>query len=294
MSKILVTGGSGFIGSELCKQLTSKGYQIAILSRKKKSIPIKQFIWDIDRAWIDPKAIEFADAIIHLAGENISSKRWTKKQKRIILESRTRSTELLYSAIKTSSSKPKLIISASAVGYYGNRTSEEIFTEDYPRGTDFLSKTVYKWENSMSSFEEFNIRTVIFRMGAVMSPNGGALKKMLLPVKFGVATPVGSGNQYIPWISLNDLSGLFLFAIENEKLKGIFNAVNPLHLTNRELMAQIASIKHKPFIPIGVPPIILKLIYGKMSSVFLQGSRVSSTRIIKSGFSFSDGIRDVF
>lgn len=294
INNILVTGGSGFVGSELCKQLTLKGYQVAILTRKKKSISIMQYIWDIDSDWIDPKAIDFADAIIHLAGENISSKRWTEKQKIKILDSRLRSTELLYSAIANSSIKPKLIISASAVGYYGNSTSEEIFTEESLQGIDFLAKTVAKWENSMSSFKELKIRTVIFRMGVVISPKGGALKKMLIPVKFGLVNPVGSGNQYMPWISLNDLIRIFIFAIENENTNGLFNAVNPLHLTNRDLMTQIASIKNKAFIPIGVPSIILKLLFGKMSSVILQGSRVSSSKITKSGFSFSDGIRDVF
>lgn len=294
IKNVLITGGNGFVGSEIMKLLILNGYHVAILSRRKKNTSIKHYLWNIDQGWIDPEAIKFADAIIHLAGENISSKRWTKKQKRKILESRTHSTELLYGAVKTSSSKPRLIISASAVGYYGTYTSEKIFSENLHQGTDFLAKTVGEWEKSVSAFKDLNMRIVIFRKGVVMSPKGGALKKMLLPLKFGFATPVGKGKQYVPWVSLNDLIRLFLFTIENEEIEGVYNVVSPVHITNKELMLQIADIKNKLFIPFGVPALILKLIYGKMSSVILQGSRVSSEKITKTGFNFSDGIIDVF
>ncbi|NQW37505.1 MAG: TIGR01777 family protein [Flavobacteriales bacterium] len=293
-SNILITGGSGFVGAEVACQLVLNGYQVAILSRQDKPSGIKRFIWDIEKSWVDPDAILFADVIIHLAGENISSKRWTKKQKQVILESRKHTTEILYNAIKISKSRPELIISASAVGYYGTQKSDVIFTETSQQGAGFLAETVAKWEQSVALFQELNIRTVIFRMGVVMSPEGGALIKMLLPLKLGFATPVGNGNQYVPWISLNNLSRLFLFSIETKTINGIFNAVSPIHFTNKSLMQEIAKIKAKPFFNIGVPALLLKFIYGEMSEVILQGNRISSDKIIGYGFEFSDDLNNVF
>lgn len=292
--KILVTGGSGFIGSEICNQLIAKGYEVAILTRNKKTISINQYVWDIDNGIIDPAAIKFADAIIHLAGENISSKRWTEKQKKKILESRLKSTKLIYKYVKNASVKPKLIISASAIGYYGNKTTEKIYSEESPNGTDFLAKTVFNWEESMSLFTELKIRTIILRLGVVFSIKGGALKKILLPVKFGFVNPIGSGNQYIPWVSLNDIANLFLFLIANKNIKGVYNAVHPEQINNKELMQKIAIIKNKPFIPIGVPPFLLKLVYGEMANTILHGSHVSSSKITNTGFIFNDQISDLF
>ncbi|HHB79581.1 MAG TPA: TIGR01777 family protein [Saprospiraceae bacterium] len=292
---VLITGGTGFIGKELAQYLIANGHQVAILTRRKKEIPFKQYLWDIEKGEIDPEAIEFSTAIIHLAGENISARRWSKMQKRKIVRSRIQSTILLYKSIASAKKKPSVIISASAVGYYGAVTGDDIFTEESPQGQDFLAETVGKWEKEMLRFSsDLGIRTAILRLGVVFSPNDGALKKMLLPLKFGFAAPIGKGRNYIPWISIHDLMRLFVFALENKSVSGIYNATSPTHFTNRELMKEIAQIKHKFFIPFGVPAFLLKLVFGEMSCVILEGSRVSSKKIRQSGFSFDDELADIF
>jgi uncharacterized protein (TIGR01777 family) len=292
--KVLITGGTGFIGRNLAQYLTDNGHQVAILTRHKKDIPFKQYLWDVEKGNIDSEAIEFSSVIIHLAGENISARRWSKKQKRKIVNSRIESTKLLYKAISSAKDKPSIVISASAVGYYGTYTSDDIFTEQSPQGQDFLADTVGKWENEALRFaSDLGIRTVILRLGVVFSSQEGALKKMMLPLKFGFASPVGKGNQYVPWISLHELIRLFRFAIENPSLQGLYNAVSPLQITNKDLMRQLATCKKKIFIPMGLPAIIFKLLYGEMASVVLQGSRVSSEKIRKAGFKFTEEIADV-
>ncbi|HHH52850.1 MAG TPA: TIGR01777 family protein [Bacteroidetes bacterium] len=293
--KVLITGGTGFIGRNLAQYLTDNGHQVAILTRHKKDIPFKQYLWDIEKGNIDSEAIEFSSVIIHLAGENISARRWSKKQKRKIVNSRIESTKLLYKAISSAKDKPSIVISASAVGYYGTYTSDDIFTEQSPQGQDFLADTVGKWENEALRFaSDLGIRTVILRLGVVFSSQEGALKKMMLPLKFGFSATIGPGKNYIPWISLKDLMRLFLFALENKKVSGTYNATSPIHITSRHLMKEIALIKHRPFIPLGVPTIILKMVYGEMASVILKGSRVSSEKIKQLGFSFFDKITDIF
>lgn len=285
MKNVLITGGTGLIGRTLKRKLSDENYNVRILSRKNISAK-DGFNWDPENKIIDTEAIDFADIIIHLAGENISTKRWSKEQKEKIVKSRVESAQLLKNAIENSEKKLEKFISASAIGYYGTFTSEKIFIETDKPGNDFLAETVKKWEESAMQFNEYGIKTVIFRIGVVMSPEGGALAKMINPVKRFASFPVGNGKQYVPWIALTDLVKLFTFAVKNDSFEGIYNAVNPKNFTNVEIMKDLAKIYNKPFIPIGIPAFMLKLIYGKMSGLLLKGSRVSAEKILKTGFQF--------
>lgn len=283
---ILISGGSGLVGTAISELLSSKGYQVAILSRRKHIPGVKSFYWDYEKGILDEAAIAFADIIIHLAGENISSKRWTEKQKKKIIDSRVKTTELLYSTVKKAAKKPVKIISASAIGYYGSQTSDHIFTEEDNPGNDFLARTVVEWEQAIDQFEGLGISTCKLRLGVVMSLKGGALPKMLAPLKFGFVSPIGSGNQYIPWIALEDLARLFLFVIEKENVAMVYNAVHPQQITNRQIMKYIAQKKRSIYIPLGIPSFIFKLMFGEMAVILLEGSRVSADKIENDGFQF--------
>lgn len=285
-NNILITGGTGLVGSAITELLISKGYHVAILSRQKEVGGINSFYWDYEKEILDAEAIEFADVIIHLAGENISSKRWTAKQKKRIIDSRVKTTELLYSALQKAEKKPSKIISASAIGYYGSQTSEYIFTEEDGPGNDFLAKTVEEWEASVDKFNDLGIETTKLRIGVVMSLKGGALTEMMKPLKFGFASPLGSGKQFIPWIALEDLVRMFLFVIEKEEDAGTYNAVNPQQINNRQLMKYLAKKQHRWFIPLGIPAFIFKIMFGEMAVILLEGSRVSSKKIEGEGFKF--------
>ncbi len=283
---ILISGGTGLVGKALASLLEAKGYQVAFLSRKEDKNDPRFYYWDINKGIIDQEVIEFADIIIHLAGENVSAGRWTKDQKRKIIESRVNSTEFLYQTIKASPKKPSLFISASAVGYYGiNPSLEEAKEEDQP-GDDFLAKTVQMWENAVLKIEGLAIPTIRLRFGVVISEDGGFLSSVLWPVKLGIGSPVGSGEQYIPWIELSDLAALIDFVLTLDKPKKVYNAVAPEHITNKELMRTLAKKMNKPFFFPAIPSFIIRLLFGEMGDIILFGKKVSSESIQSEGFSF--------
>ena len=240
MATILITGGSGLIGKSLISLLKNNGHQVHVLSRKKSEDP-SVFYWDISKNHIDNDAITTADYIIHLAGENIAGKRWTAKQRKLILESRTISTNLLFEKVKALNPKLKGFISASGIGYYGAKTTSKTYTEKDKPADDFISNVCIAWENSVLQFNTLSIRTVILRTGIVLSNKGGALEKMMLPIKFGFGASLGSGGQFMPWIHIDDLCNMYLSAIENKELEGIYNAVAPEHYTNQEFTTAIAN-----------------------------------------------------
>ncbi|MBT4970783.1 MAG: TIGR01777 family protein, partial [Bacteroidetes bacterium] len=224
--------------------------------------------------------------IIHLAGENIAGKRWTKKQKKSIIDSRVKTSELLFSAIKDAKKKPDRIISASAIGYYGTKTTQHIYTEEDEAGSDFLADCVVQWEKSVDQFQELGIQVFKFRIGVVLSNQGGALQKMLKPIRAGFGAVLGSGKQYIPWIEISDLARIFLFAIEKKLTNSVYNAVAPDFITNRDFTKILANkLSRHLFLP-NIPVFILKLFMGEMSSILLYGSRVSAKSITSEGFDF--------
>lgn len=285
---ILISGGTGLLGNSLRNVLENNGYQIAVLSRSKQVDGMKSFHWDPMKDEMDPEAIEYADAVIHLAGENISAGKWTNSQKKKIIESRVNSSTLLYKCIKSAKDKPKKFISASAVGFYGSVSKEQVFKESDPPGDDFLAETVIQWEKSVDPIEKLGIKVNKLRIGVVLSPDGGALQKMTGPVKMGAGAPLGSGKQWMPWISINDLSRMFVHVLENDFPGEVFNAVSPQHINNKDFMKELAKALGKAFFLPNVPSFALKLALGEMATIVLEGSRVSSKKILDSGFEFSD------
>ncbi|WP_113923771.1 TIGR01777 family oxidoreductase [Cognataquiflexum aquatile] len=283
MKNILITGGSGLVGKKITQQLESEGLSVAWLSRDPKKYTQKSFAWDIDKKTIDKAAIEWADGIIHLAGEGVAEKRWTDERKKAILESRTQSSALLYEAVKNAKNKPEAFISASAVGYYGFDTGDKTVAENEKPGTDFLAKVVVAWENEVKKMANLGLRTVLLRIGIVLDKDGGALKEMMKPP---VAVPLGSGKQWMSWIVIEDLARMFSFAVKNEKVSGTYNAVGPNPATNAELTKTAAKNAGKPFIGFGVPGFGLKLILGEMALMVLGGNKVSSKKIQSAGFEF--------
>jgi uncharacterized protein (TIGR01777 family) len=287
MATVLITGGTGLIGRHLSHLLKEKGYTVGILSRSGKQQPdFLGYYWDIDKQIIDPKAILSADFIIHLAGENIGEKRWTEERKKEIINSRILPTQLLFDAVSKSTHKPQAFISASAIGYYGAVTSEHIFTEQDSAANDFLGNTCRQWESEADKFEELGLRTVKIRTGMVLSPTGGVLAKMKLPLKMGLGTLFGTGAQYMPWIHIDDLCRIYLKAIEDVSMTGAFNAVAPESVSNRQFMQTLALAMHKEIRLHRIPAPVLKMALGSMSEILLEGSRVSAEKLISSGYDF--------
>ena len=283
MKNILITGGTGLIGKRLSSILKSAGYQVRILSREKTTHKSDQvFTWNINKRSLDQNALKDVDHIIHLAGAGIADQKWSNKRKKAIIDSRVISTELLYNAVKEQKIPLKTFISASAIGYYGSITSETIFKETDQAASDFLGKVCNLWEQSIFQFKKLKIRTVALRTGIVLSKNGGALKKITGPV----IAPLGSGKQYMPWIHIDDLCKLYIQAIEDDRVKGAYNAVSPEHHTNNSFSKTVAKIYKRPLLPIGAPKFILKAILGEMSTIILNGSRISSNKIKTLGFKF--------
>lgn len=287
MLRVLITGGSGLIGQKLRIKLEDKGYEVILLSRNSTKVHnTASLTWDIDRKEIDRKALNSCDYIIHLAGANIGAGRWTQRRKQEILDSRIKSCELIFNNIDKKNTKLKAFLSASAIGYYGAITSEHIYHEADPPAVDFLGQTCLKWEDAADRFTGIGVRTVKIRTGIVLSKKGGALSKMQMPVRLGLGSPLGDGKQYMPWIHMDDLCAIFIYALEHEDLHGAYNAVAPQHIKNIAFTRKLAQVMQKPFWAPKVPSLALKLLFGEMAAMLLKGSRISSDKIQKAGFSF--------
>ncbi|MEP6466026.1 MAG: TIGR01777 family oxidoreductase [Parafilimonas sp.] len=295
MPTILLTGGTGMIGSHLQKFLVSKGYNLIILIRdeaenKPPTKNISYAKWNVEKGEIDRDAIAQSDYIIHLAGANVAAKRWTDKRKKEIVESRTKSGALLVKSLQQTPNKVKAVISASAIGWYGADTitsKQNGFKEDEPHASDFLGNTCKLWEESIQPVEQLNKRLAILRFGIVLSEKGGALEEFKKPLKFGMAAILGDGKQIISWIHVYDLCRLLLFAVENENISGAYNAVAPQTVSNKKLTFTLAKqMRGKFFIPAHVPAFILKTMLGELSIEVLKSATVSDAKIKKAGFSF--------
>jgi len=287
METILIAGGAGLIGTSLSGKLKEKGYNVLLLSRKsKRGNSYSVYSWNPDKSEIENEAIKRADYIINLAGAGIGDKRWTKKRRELILDSRVKTSELIFNKIQETGKNPKAFITASGIGYYGAGTSEKIFSETDPPAEDFIGQVCQQWEKAAEPFEKSGIRTVKIRTGIVLSKKGGALSRMAVPVKFWIGSALGSGKQYLPWIHIDDLCDIYIMAIEDAKMTGAFNAAAPQHVSNREFMRTLAQVMGKPFFFPAIPSIVLKLLYGKMSDILLYGSRISAVKIISAGYKF--------
>lgn len=286
--KVLITGATGLVGEELTKLLLQNGIKINYLTTNKSKIENQPnfhgYYWNPKAGIIDENALLGVSAIIHLAGASIA-KRWTKKYKQEIVESRIFSANLLYNTLKTNPHQVRQIVSASAVGVYPD-SKTELYREDFKDFKDtFLSNVVLKWEESVNQFERLNIKVCKLRIGLVLSDKGGALPQMLGPIKRYIGTVFGSGKQFQSWIHIDDLTNVFLFAIKN-KLNGVYNAVAPNPVTNAQLIYAISEIVEKPIILPPVPKLVLKLVLGEMHTLLFESQKVSSVKLENEGFEF--------
>ncbi|WP_269227538.1 TIGR01777 family oxidoreductase [Flavobacterium eburneipallidum] len=285
---VLISGGSGFIGKYLTHLLVEKGFSVAVLSRSKRENTenISYYQWDVNKQYIDENSVINADYIVHLAGEGIADKPWTNKRKKVIVESREKSIELIYEALKKNDKKPEAFISASGIGIYGAVNGPLICNENTPSAKDFLGTTCQKWEAAADKIASLDIRTVKIRTGLVLGKDEGFLKKLVPIFKLKLGSALGSGKQYMPWIHIDDLCSIYFEAITNSKLVGPFNAAVFDNTTNTSFSKTLAkTYGYTLWLP-NVPAFLLKLVLGEMSKIILTGRRVSSAQIEKLGFEF--------
>lgn len=287
--KILIAGGTGFIGRALIEKLHKKGDQICLLTRGRKKAELLEksatvLEWDgISLGpWIE--SLHDLDAIINLSGESIGASRWTDAFKKRIIESRINSTTTLLEAARKLHSKPRTFINASAVGYYGDIPDGEV-TESSPPGDDFLAHTCIRWERAVAEAESIEMRTVMMRTGFVIGSQSPAFKKMILPFRFFAGGAYGSGRQWFPWIHLDDVVNAYIFALERSELRGPTNVVAPGILTVREFCKSLGKVLHRPcWAPI--PSFVLKTVLGEMSDLLLKGQRAVPKKLLDLGFVF--------
>ncbi len=292
MRTILITGGTGLVGKALVKRLIEINYAVIILTRKLTDATSHQNVsyalWDVKEGIIDIEALKKADAIIHLAGAGVMDKKWNDTYKKEIEESRTKSSALLIYTLKKIEHKVKVMISASAIGWYGeDKILNHYFTENEKADGAFLGMVCKNWEHSVEAAAEIGIRVCKLRTGIVLSNDGGAYKEFKASLKFGIATILGSGKQMVSWIHIDDLCRQFIFALENENLQGSYNAVAPMPVSNKTLTLEIAKkVKGKFYIPIHVPAFVLKIMLGGRSIEILKSTTVSCDKIKAAGFTF--------
>lgn len=299
MNHILITGGNGLLGKQLTAALLKKGYSVSHLSRKVGTTPdVKTFLWDVDKGTIDAGSIRGVDTIVHLAGEGIADEKWTEERKKQLIRSRTKSITMIYELLKSKPHKVKSVVSASATGYYSDRGNELMFEDSQP-AQDFLGDCCTKWEHAVDAGLELDLRVLKFRTGVVLTRDGGALPKMAAPVKYGFGTILGKGNQWIPWIHMQDVVDMYILGIENENLTGIYNMVAPYPVTNEQFTRSIAKQLHKNIWLPNAPEFALKLFLGEMSTVVLGSTKAAATKIEKAGYQFKfltveDALKDLY
>jgi uncharacterized protein (TIGR01777 family) len=293
MATILITGGTGTIGKSLSKFLVEKQHEVIILTRHPRpgTGAISYAAWDPAKQTIDIAALQKADYIINLAGAGVADKRWSKKRKQEIVDSRVQSGQVLVKAMQQNTNKVQAVISMSGIGWYGDDNkrspSQKFFSEGDPADPDFLGETCVKWENAIKPVTALNKRLVIFRTGIVLSNEGGALAEFQKPIKAGIAPFFGNGEQVTSWIHIDDVCRLFLYAIEKERVRGEYNVVAPEPVTNKHLMLALAKkMKGKFFITVYVPSFVLRLILGELSIEILKSAKVSCEKIKAGGFQF--------
>lgn len=283
--RILITGASGLIGRALQRSFAGMGYEMLLAGRGEPKFP-NQVKWDVETGFAEPGRLEGLDAVIHLAGENIGGGlRWTDAKKKAIKDSRVLGTRSVVDAITGLKERPGVFISGSAIGLYGDRGDEQL-TEDSQPGSTFLSEVCKEWEAESMRAEDSGISTVLLRTGIVLSKDGGALATMQTPFKMGVGGVVGSGNQWMSWISLDDVVGIVNFTLEREHFRGVVNMVSPNPVTNKEFTAALGEVLHRPTI-LPLPQFAVKMVFGEMGdALLLDSTRVIPKRLEEAGYEF--------
>ncbi len=286
---IVITGGTGLLGKALIERLAPEGHTFTVFTRTpndRRGLPpqVHMAAWTPNEPNALARHLREADAVVNLMGENIAAKRWTKTRKNALRASRVENSLALASALRLAQPRPKVLLQASAVGYYGDR-GDAYIDEHTPPGDDFLARLAVAWENSTASVEALGMRRVILRTGVVLSTQGGALPRLLLPIRLGVGGPLGSGKQWMPWIHVADHVEAMIFLIRNAKAEGPFNLTAPQPATNAELVRAIARRLHRPaFLP--MPAAALRLLLGEMSTVLLTSQRALPNHLLQAGYTF--------
>lgn len=287
--KIIIAGGTGFIGKALIGRLVQDGHNLVLLTRNPGKVSVKNTKltlahWDATTVGDWAKSVEGADAVINLTGETIAGKRWTRLQKQLIISSRIESTRALVSAIEHVQKKPTVFINASAVGFYGDVPSGDV-TELFPKGDGFLADVCDEWESEARYAEKLRVRVVLPRFGVVLSRKGGALKKLMLPFSFFVGGHLGNGRQWFPWIHLDDVVGGMIFILNNHNISGPVNFSAPESVTMKEFCQSLGKALRRPsWAP--VPGFMLRIALGEMANMLLTGQRVNPKKLLDSGYKF--------
>lgn len=281
--KVAISGVSGLVGSALRESLTNDGHEVIAISRRSSLPPLKTLTWDVENGRFDASGLENVDVVVHLAGEPVAQ-RWNDERKQAIRDSRVDSARLLVEGLKSLKNPPKLLASASAVGFYGDGGDTEL-DESAPPGTGFLPDVCQEWEKATMEALGVGIRATSIRTGIVLSTKGGALPQMLLPFKLGVGGPVGTGSQWMPWIHIDDIVGAYRFVIDNDDLVGAVNGTAPNPVTNAEFSKALGRALHRPaFLP--APAFGLKILFGEMSEILLEGQRAIPKKLLTAGYEF--------
>jgi uncharacterized protein (TIGR01777 family) len=283
--RVLVTGSSGLVGSALVPFLNSGGHRVTRLVRSKPRAAEAYALWDPEAGTIDASSLEGLDAVVHLAGESIAAGRWTAARKARILESRVKGTNLLTGTLAGLSQPPKVLVSASAVGFYGDR-GEEVLREESSSGSGFLAEVCRQWEAATAPAAQVGIRVVHLRFGMILSAKGGALQKLLLPFRFGLGGRLGSGRQFMSWVALDDIVGAIHHALTTEELQGPVNAVSPTAVRNAEFTRTLGRVLRRPAV-FPLPAFAARLAFGQMADELLLASqRVEPARLLASSYQF--------
>lgn len=281
---VLLAGGSGFIGSRLQVLLKEKGYTVRVLTRTPRGAG--QFAWDPARGTMDEAALEGVSAIVNLAGAGIADGRWTPARKKLLLDSRVESARLLRDALRRNGARPSVYVSASAIGYYGNSGEQLMRETDPPRTGGFLSDTCRVWESAADEVAALGIRTVKFRVGVVLDKTGGALKEIARPLYFGLGSYFADGKAWYSWIHRDDMCRALIYAIENESLAGVYNAVAPHPERIKPLVKAAARAMRRPVLFAPVPAFALRILFGEMADTILFSNLVSAEKLQAAGFRF--------
>jgi uncharacterized protein (TIGR01777 family) len=283
--KILVTGSTGLVGSALLPFLKSKRHEVFRLVRSQAKTGPAAIYWNPEKGIDDVARLKGMDAVVHLAGENIAEGRWTQEKKKRIRDSRVNSTRVLSGTLAQLMQPPRALLSASAIGYYGNR-GDRVMREESAPGSDFLANVCREWEAATEPAVQKGIRVVTLRFGAILTPEGGALSKMIVPFQFGVGGKIGSGSQYMSWVALDDVIGAINHALVNESLRGPVNVVAPHAVTNYEFTKTLGRVLSRPTI-FSVPAFAARLAFGEMAdAVLLASTRVEPAKLKESGYVF--------